>query len=68
VGGIPEIVIDGETGLLIEPEDDAALAAALSRVLADNELARELGENLHHRVVNDFSWKRAYEEYRKLIR
>ena len=67
VGGIPEIVIDEETGLLTEPEDVAALAAALGRVLRDRELARDLGERLYRRVVSHFSWKRAYQEYRKLI-
>ena len=67
VGGIPEIVIDNETGLLTDPEDEAGLATALGRVLSNNELARDLGERLYRRVVNDFSWKRAYQEYRKLV-
>jgi glycosyltransferase involved in cell wall biosynthesis len=67
VGGIPEIVIDDETGLLAEPEDETALAAALGRVLSDQELARDLGKRLYRRVVNDFSWKQAYQEYRRLI-
>jgi glycosyltransferase involved in cell wall biosynthesis len=67
VGGIPEIIIDGETGLLVEPDDAGALAAALQRVLSDAELARKLGERLYGHVVDDFSWKRAYQQYRKLI-
>jgi glycosyltransferase involved in cell wall biosynthesis len=67
VGGIPEIVIDEETGLLTRSEDLTALAAALNRVLGDTELARGLGERLHGRVLNQFSWKRAYQEYRKLV-
>lgn len=66
VGGIPEIVIDGETGLLTEPEDVTALVAALGRVLSDTNLARDLGEGLYRRVVKDFSWKRSYREYRRL--
>ena len=67
VGGIPEIIIDEETGLLTPPEDVSALAAALDRVLRDTELAGNLGTRLHQRVVDDFSWTRAYKEYRKLI-
>jgi glycosyltransferase involved in cell wall biosynthesis len=67
VGGIPEIVIDEETGLLTEPENVTALAAALARVLGDRVLARDFGERLYRRVVSHFSWKRAYQEYRKLI-
>jgi glycosyltransferase involved in cell wall biosynthesis len=67
VGGIPEIVVDEQTGLLAEPEDVPAVAAALSRVLSDNQLARDLGERLHQRVVNEFSWERAYRAYRNLV-
>jgi glycosyltransferase involved in cell wall biosynthesis len=43
VGGIPDLVRDGENGLLVEPEDPAALAEALVRVLSDRELATRLG-------------------------
>lgn len=67
VGGIPEIIIDGETGLLVEPDDVKALAAALGRVLRDTDLARDLGERLYRRVAGAFSWRRAYEEYRALV-
>jgi glycosyltransferase involved in cell wall biosynthesis len=35
VSSIPEIVVDGETGLLVEPDDAAALAASVNRVLND---------------------------------
>jgi glycosyltransferase involved in cell wall biosynthesis len=43
VGGIPDLVCDGENGLLVEPEHPEALAEALQRVLADPELAARLG-------------------------
>jgi len=43
VGGIPDLVRDGENGLLVEPEDPEALAQALVRVLSDRELAARLG-------------------------
>ena len=45
VGGIPDLVRDGENGLLVEPEDPEALAEALLRVLSDPGLASELGAN-----------------------
>ena len=66
VGGIPEIVIHGESGLLVQPDDVDGLAAALDRVMADPDAARGLGERLHRRVANEFPWKRAYEQYRTL--
>jgi glycosyltransferase involved in cell wall biosynthesis len=43
VGGLPELIVDGETGLLVEPRDPDALAAALERLVADRALRRELG-------------------------
>ena len=43
VGGIPDLVRDGENGLVVEPEDPEALAEALLRVLSDAELATRLG-------------------------
>jgi glycosyltransferase involved in cell wall biosynthesis len=42
VGGVPEIVRDGENGLLVPPGDPAALTAALRRYLGDAELQRRL--------------------------
>ena len=44
VGGLPEAVEDGRTGLLVPPGDPAALARALARVLTDPGLRRALGE------------------------
>jgi glycosyltransferase involved in cell wall biosynthesis len=44
VGGTPEAVIDGETGLLVPPRDRVALMEALERVLDDDPLRRRLGE------------------------
>jgi glycosyltransferase involved in cell wall biosynthesis len=43
VGGLPELVADGETGLLVPADDRAALVAALSRLLTDPELRRAMG-------------------------
>jgi glycosyltransferase involved in cell wall biosynthesis len=43
VGGVPELVDDGTTGLLVPPGDAAALAGALSRLLSDPAAAERLG-------------------------
>jgi glycosyltransferase involved in cell wall biosynthesis len=43
VGGLPELVVEGETGLLVSPGDSVELAAALERLVADRDLRRRLG-------------------------
>lgn len=44
IGGPKEIVVDGETGLLVPPDDAGALAAAVAKLLSDPELAGRMGE------------------------
>ena len=56
VGGILEVVEDGKTGLLVEPAQPEALAAALGRVLGNPTLAREMGRAGRKRVEEKFSW------------
>jgi len=55
-GGIPEVVADGETGLLVEPDDPAALAAALNVLLRDPDRARAMGQAGRARAEAEFSW------------
>jgi len=56
VGGIPEVVVDGETGLLVPPDDPPALARALIRVLSDRELRQRLGRQGRAHVEANFDW------------
>jgi alpha-maltose-1-phosphate synthase len=56
VGGIPEVVADGETGLLVPPGDPPALAAALNELLADPTRAAQMGEAGRKRAVAEFGW------------
>ncbi|MBE9555561.1 MAG: glycosyltransferase [Proteobacteria bacterium] len=55
VSGIPELVEDGRTGLLVEPGDIEALARSLARLIRDPELRRELGAAGARKVGADFS-------------
>lgn len=55
VGGIPEAVEDGVTGLLVSPGDTAALSAALAKLLSDDELAESMGEKGRARQQIAFS-------------
>ncbi|MGW7819774.1 glycogen synthase [Streptomyces puniciscabiei] len=58
VGGIPEVVDDGRTGVLVEVDDgfEAGLARALDTVLGDPEAARRMGEAGRERAVGEFGW------------
>lgn len=55
VGGNPEVVEDGVSGLLVPPRDSAALAAAIGRILEDEQLASALGQAGMRRVSELFS-------------
>jgi glycosyltransferase involved in cell wall biosynthesis len=55
VGGIPEIVRDGENGLLVPPRDDAALAGALERLLGDAALRASLARRARATIEQHYS-------------
>lgn len=65
VGGIPDVVTDGETGVLVRPEDPDALAEALVRVLSDRALAERLGEAARAAA---HAWLVTPEEYARRVR
>jgi len=62
VGGLRDLVVDGETGLLVPPGDVPALRAALERLLGDPELRRRLGAAGRERARERFSWERVTAE------
>ncbi|MEV8427233.1 glycogen synthase [Streptomyces sp. HUAS 31] len=74
VGGIPEVVDDGKTGLLVPLDDDfeAGLAHALDSVIGDPEAARRMGEAGRERAVGEFGWdavaRRTAGLYREILK
>jgi glycosyltransferase involved in cell wall biosynthesis len=54
VGGNPEVVIDGRTGILVPPQDPDALAAAIVKLMKDPALALEMGKNGRKRFEEIF--------------
>jgi glycosyltransferase involved in cell wall biosynthesis len=57
IHGIPDVVVDGETGLLVPPRDRQALAAALERLASDGDLRRRLGQAGRAFVAEHYSWE-----------
>ena len=55
VGDLPEVIRDGESGLLVPPEDVEALVAALRRLVEDDALRRRLGASARQRVIGAYS-------------
>jgi glycosyltransferase involved in cell wall biosynthesis len=68
VGGIVDIVADGQSGVLVPPGDAAALAAAIDRVLGDPALARRYGSGGRERLQSDFSWEAITKRWNALYR
>lgn len=55
VGGVPDVVDDGKTGLLVKARDPQALAQAMLRLRNDPSLALEMGRNGHKKVIEGYS-------------
>jgi len=58
-GAIPEVVVDGETGILVERGDSAGLAAAVGRLLSDPQMRKRMGAAGRERVRQLFTWERS---------
>ncbi len=72
VGGIKEVVVEGETGFFVEPKKPKQLAEKINILLEDKELAKKFGENGRRRVEEYFDWriiaKQTKEMYEKLLK
>ena len=67
-GGVEDAVIDGVTGLLVDPNSVDEIAGAIVKLLTDNALARRLAERGRERVVNELSWEEAATKVKDIIR
>ncbi|MGH7573394.1 MAG: glycosyltransferase family 4 protein [Gemmatimonadota bacterium] len=66
VGALPEVVVDGETGLIVEKEDSAGLADAIACLLERPETARRMGRAARERALETFSLSRCIDRYDEL--
>jgi L-malate glycosyltransferase len=67
VGGIPEIVLEGETGLLVSPADEQELATALRRLLRDPRERARMGENGRKRAIGEFAIEHEIDQLETLV-
>jgi len=67
VGGILDQISDGQHGVLVEPEDHDAFAAALTRLLTDAAESRRLGEAARERVLNHYLADRQLTQWAQLF-
>jgi glycogen synthase len=68
VDGLASVVIDGVTGLIVPPDDVAALAAGLGRLVGDPDLCDRLGAAARSRVSDEFGFDRCVDAYVELYR
>jgi starch synthase len=62
VGGITDVVLDGETGLLVPPNNPDELSNAVNRIVADPKLSERMGEAGRRRVEDRFTWDKVAME------
>lgn len=67
VGAIPEVLIDGQSGILVSPGDPVALANTLCRLLGDPVLMKRLGQNARQRYEEKFTAKIMANKYYELV-
>ena len=67
IGGIPEMVVESETGFLVEPDDVVALAGAIEEVINDRSLGQKLGQAGYERAEKFFSIEKNVRELGKLL-
>jgi len=66
VGGMPDLLKDGDTALLVPDDDDEAMAAAITRLLQDPDLAGRLSAN-GRKLAESFSWDEVRPQWEKLL-
>jgi L-malate glycosyltransferase len=65
-GGIPEVVADGETGILVPPRDHQAMATAIVTLLTNGDLRARMGRAGHQRVLHRFTAERMVQQTLRL--
>ena len=67
-GGVPEAIIDGKTGLLVDPENVGDIQKTIISLLENPSWAAKLGQNGRRRVETDLNWKKVGEKLESICR
>lgn len=65
-GGLPEVVSNGETGIVVPPENPSAWAQALDRLFTDPQLAARMGKSGRERALREFSFTKTVDRYERI--
>jgi glycosyltransferase involved in cell wall biosynthesis len=66
-GGLTEIIVNNETGFLVEPNNETKLAEAISKLIDNPEMRKQFGENGYQRAINEFSVVTYISKFEKLL-
>jgi glycosyltransferase involved in cell wall biosynthesis len=71
LGGLPEVIVDGQTGFVVEPGNVTELRSRLEQLTGDDRLAAHMGDNARQHVLENFTWERCADRclriYEELI-
>ena len=62
-GGIPDAIVNGETGYLVDPDNLQEIKEAILGLLLNPEKAKEMGENGRRRVIDELSWQKVTKQF-----
>jgi glycosyltransferase involved in cell wall biosynthesis len=68
VGGLPEVVVDGETGLLVESGNPQAMFEAMMKLVSSPDLSGRLGRQARERALTRFTMKQCAEQFDEIYR
>ena len=68
VGGIPNVIKHGRTGILVEPRNPEKLALAIEHLLQNDNLRHEIAENAHQEAKKSYDWEKIAQDFVKLYR
>lgn len=66
-GGVRDVVIDGETGILVDGSDEAQVASAIIQLLDDPDRCKQMGITARERAIREFSWDHIFEQFRAAL-